>query len=130
MKGADEYHNLFRHTQQIGSLYLVVASHARGKTFRVFVLPNGEKAIPNGDCNPPLNPGNVEVYGIVGGQPGWTEIYGWLHEGPWKADFLRECKLRQKARDEKNNDIRKRKAKAIKDKEERIQDTLSQYENV
>lgn len=24
-----------------------------------------------------------EVYGIVGGQPGWTEIYSWIHKGNW-----------------------------------------------
>ena len=29
----------------------------------------------------------VEVYGITGGQPGWTETYGWLHRGKWEQDF-------------------------------------------
>ena len=27
------------------------------------------------------------MYGITGGQPGWTETYGWLHRGKWEQDF-------------------------------------------
>ena len=25
----------------------------------------------------------LEVYGIVSGQPGWTEEYNWIHKGKW-----------------------------------------------
>lgn len=89
MVGAREYAQLFRHTVQIGRLYLVVGRHARGYEFRIYVLPEGEKAIPNGPHNPPLNRDAVCVYGITGGQPGWTETYGWLHRGPWEEDFAR-----------------------------------------
>lgn len=85
MEGANEYAKLFT-TGQYGRLYLVSGSHARGKTFHIYVLPKGEDAIPNGP-NGPQNKDAVEVYGIVGGQPGWTEKYGWLHEGRWIADF-------------------------------------------
>jgi hypothetical protein len=31
----------------------------------------------------------AEVYGILGGQPGWTEWYGWKRQGPWRQDFER-----------------------------------------
>jgi len=86
MQGAREYSELFS-TGQIDRLYIVSGYHARGKTFRIYVLPEDEKAIPNSRFNPPLNKDAVEVYGIIGGQPGWTETYGWLHEGKWQEDF-------------------------------------------
>jgi len=87
MNGAREYANLFQ-TGQIGRLYLVSGSHARGRTFHIYVLPEGVEAKSNGQNNAPLNCDAVEVYGIVSGQPGWTESYGWLHSGKWQQDFL------------------------------------------
>ena len=86
MQGAREFSRLFS-TGQHGRLYFVSGSHARGRTFHVFVLPVGADAMPNGSDNAPLNKNAVEVYGIVAGQPGWTEEYGWLHHGPWQKDF-------------------------------------------
>ena len=86
MKGAREYSQLFK-TGQYGRLYITSSSHARGNTFRIQVLPKGEEALPNGGNNVCLNKDAVEVYGIIGGNPGWTEFYGWKHEGPWKSDF-------------------------------------------
>lgn len=29
-----------------------------------------------------------KVYGIIGGNPGWTETYGWLHKGTWVTPIL------------------------------------------
>jgi len=86
MQGASEYASLFQ-TGQYGRLYLVSGEHARGKTFRIFVLPEGERAVQNGQHNPLLNRDAVEVYGILGGQPGWTEYYGWIRSGRWQRDF-------------------------------------------
>lgn len=86
MIGARKFAGLFK-TGQHGRLYLVSSRHARGTTFRIYVLPAGVEAIPNSDVNPPLNSDAVEVYGVVSGNPGWTETYGWLHEGKWQADF-------------------------------------------
>ena len=86
MTGANEYAPLFR-TGQYGRLYIVSGAHARGATFHIFVLPDGETGIDNGPNNAPQNADAVEVYGITGGNPGWTETYGWLHRGPWEADF-------------------------------------------
>ena len=86
MQGAREFSNLFQ-TGQYGRFYFVSGSHARGRTFRVFVLPAGADAMPNGPSNAPLNKNAVEVYGVVSGQHGWTEKYGWLHRGPWQEDF-------------------------------------------
>lgn len=96
MKGAREYCRLFGRAEQHGRLYLVPHHHARGKTFRIYVLPECEMAIPNGDFNPPLNKDAVEVYGIISGDPGWSEVYGWLHEGPWQDDFKMICGNRER----------------------------------
>jgi len=82
MRGATEYARMFR-TGQHGKLYLVSGSHARGETFHIWILPTEEeiKGMPWTVKNA------VEVYGITGGQPGWTETYGWLHKGKWQEDF-------------------------------------------
>jgi len=47
MRGAEEFAKLFE-TGQYGRLYLVSGNTARGAGFRVFVLPAGERALPNG----------------------------------------------------------------------------------
>lgn len=82
MKGAKEFADIFG-TGQHGRLFLVSGSHARGRTFHIYVLPTEEKIT----CMPWCHKDAVEVYGITGGQPGWTETYGWLHNGAWQADF-------------------------------------------
>ncbi len=86
MQGAREYACLFE-TGQYGRLYIVSGFHARGKTFEIQVLPEGENARGNGQNNKCLNTDAVLVYGIVSGNPGWTEAYGWLHRGKWQDDF-------------------------------------------
>ena len=83
MYGARDFANLFV-TGQYGRLYIVAGSHARGRTFRIFVLPEGEVGENNGPNNAPCNKDAVEVYGVVAGNPGWTETYGWLHTGKWR----------------------------------------------
>ena len=87
MKGAYEYNILFKESHQKGRLFFVVSDHARGTTFRVFVLPAGEDAIKNGSSNAPLNSNAVEVFGQIGGNLGWTDFYGWIHKGKWQDDF-------------------------------------------
>ena len=94
MVGARGYAELFK-TGQYERLYIVSGSHARGKTFRIFVLPEDEKVISNGPNNAPLNKDAVEVYGVIGGNPGWTEGYGWLHNGKWQTDFIQMVKRRE-----------------------------------
>ena len=71
MNGAREYAELFK-TGEYGKLYIKSDYHARGRTFHIYVGEENKR---------------VEVYGITGGQPGWTETYGWLHEGAWQNDF-------------------------------------------
>ena len=82
MNGAKEYAKLFQ-TGQHGRLYLLSEEHARGKTFRIWVLPTDEPVY--GSIHNVKDA--VEVFGIIGGQPGWSECYGWLHRGKWQQDF-------------------------------------------
>lgn len=99
MIGAREYAKLFK-TGQYGKLYITSGSHARGNTFRISILPEGEKAISNGEGNNCLNNDAVEVYGVISGHPGWTESYGWIHKGKWQEDFTRLLEIaRAKERD-------------------------------
>lgn len=105
MKGAREYAKLFK-TGQYGKLYIMSGDHARGSTFHIQILPGGEKAKPNGGNNVCLNSDAIEVYGIVSGQPGWTEEYGWLHEGKWQEDFRKlvtSKKMEIEAKQKQNN---------------------------
>ncbi len=81
MNGAREYALLFN-SGQYGQLYLHSGSHARGKTFRIWVIPEGLQI-----TEPWHDHRAVEVYGITGGQPGWSETYGWLHYGKWQQEF-------------------------------------------
>ena len=85
MKGADEYYDLFKgRSQQFGRLYLQASKHARGKCFEIKMMPEG--MIGSGDSVSGHNV--VEVYGVVSGQRGWTEAYGWIHKGKWQDDFF------------------------------------------
>lgn len=123
MKGAEKAH-LFE-TAQYGKLYIISSKHARGKTLRIQVLPEGEKAIPNGKQNPCLNENAVMVYGVVSGNPGWTETYGWLHEGKWQEDFYR---LVEKA-EEKNKKEKAQKEKREKERQEKERERISKLLN-
>jgi len=126
MTGARKYANLFK-TGQYGKLYLVSGTHARGRTFRIYALPENEDARPNGTHNPPLNKSAVEVYGVIGGKPGWTESYGWLHEGKWQDDFF--LLVKEKESDNLALQIAENLelAKTIAQGADRITDLLSKY---
>ncbi len=86
MVGARKYFNLFN-TGIYGKLFIQTGSHARGSTLNIWIVPNGEEFEIK--YNRPSNPNAVEVYGVVSGNPGWTETYGWLHKGEWVQDFER-----------------------------------------
>ena len=126
MKGAKEYANLFK-TGQYGQLYITSGFHARGKTFYIQVLPENELAKPNGSLNKCLNKNAVEVYGVISGNPGWTECYGWLHEGKWCDDFKVLCEIRKKAQKDKKETEKKENQEAMKKENERIQKLLKKY---
>jgi len=127
VKGAKEYCDLFKKNTQIGRLYLVPGSHARGRTFRIYILPDGEAATPNGNGNGPLNNGAAGVYGVVSGQIGWTESYGWLHKGKWQEDFYAAVKNKEKEISEENAEYRESCNKMVKDKKDRVSKFLQDY---
>lgn len=126
MKGAREYASLFK-TGQYGRLYITSGSHARGKTFRIQVLPKGTEAEGNGANNKCLNKDAVEVYGVVGGNPGWTENYGWLHEGPWQDDFYALVEQRKAETEQRNKEISEQRAQQEEADKKRKQELLADY---
>jgi hypothetical protein len=125
MKGADEYYDLFPQSEQFGKLVVIASKHARGKTFRIFVVPKDY----NHDVSsiPRLGNGAVEVYGIVSGQPGWTEEYGWLHEGKWQEDFAKIVAQRKLQVKEERERQAERNVQAEQKEAERIAELLSKY---
>ena len=104
MKGAREYAKLFK-TGQYDKLYIESDYHARGRTFRIYIMNiEGKK---------------VEVYGVVSGTLGWTDEYGWLYEGAWQDDFktLLQTRKLEVALDEK-----KKQAEKLKDQLKRVKE--------
>ena len=126
MKGAREFATLFR-TGQHGKLYITSGEHARGKTFRIQVLPVGEEAIPNGSNNLCLNDNAVTVYGVVSGNPGWTESYGWIHNGPWEDDFAELVKKMSSRRDARAAEKLKHMASKAEAEAKRVAELLKAY---
>lgn len=117
MNGAREYAKLFRSGQR-GRLYLESSSHARGNTFHIYVLPKDAVG---------RTKDSVEVYGVISGQPGWTESYGWLHVGPWVDDFeklVAERKQELADQEIKNKQIEEDK---YQEKRKREKELLSGY---
>jgi len=95
MQGADEYYNLidkadrykidglkrvpcggYGYGFQYGNVVFLISEHARGKTFRIWIYENP-------DIHDVVSQDHLEVYGVTGGQLGWTETYGWLESGSW-----------------------------------------------
>jgi len=109
MKGAREYRKyLKRGKTEHESLIIEFGQHARGDTLHISIK---------------TTEGILEVYGVVGGQPGWTESYGWLHKGPWVGDFenyIESRRLEVEASELRNQAVSKEHAKARKESEARI----------
>lgn len=124
MQGAREYAGLFR-TGQYDRLYIQVGEHARGKTFHIWLLPRGY--VVKNETYMPNIPDAVEVYGILGGQPGWTEFYGWLHKGKWCEYF--DSLVEQKKADKEEEQRIKAQIRSGNEKEEkeRINKLLADY---
>lgn len=86
MQCADGFAKLFE-TGQYGRLYIVSGNRARGATFRVFVLPTGERAMPSGPLDAPLNRDAVEVHDIAGVPPGREGAWSEMQLPNWQQDF-------------------------------------------
>ena len=57
-----------------GRVIFVTSTHARGKCINIYLVDDDETLF--------------EVYGVVGGNPGWTEYYGWIRKGTWVVPIL------------------------------------------
>ena len=53
--------------------------HARGRTLDIYIIKDEDDLRKNGlyDCD------RLKVYGMISGQCGWNEKYGWIIEGDW-----------------------------------------------
>ncbi|RCX22885.1 hypothetical protein DFP94_101474 [Fontibacillus phaseoli] len=87
-----------------GNVLFVTASHARGRTFFIYLIDEEEKLF--------------KVYGITGGNPGWTETYGWLHKGTWVMPILEY--FRQLERDVTDFDAKQEEIKRRKQAKENV----------
>ena len=125
MKGAKNA-KLFK-TGQYGKLYVISSCHARGRTLKIQVLPDGEKAISNGANNECLNSDAVLVYGIVCGTCGWTEEYGWIHEGKWQDDFHTLVEQKKQELREQKKIYEGKKQEELKTQEARERKLLNNY---
>lgn len=120
MKGA-EFARYFTdgRCEYVGNLQILAGHHARGRTLTISVRVQTEHGWDE----------FVPVYGIVSGQPGWTEEYGWLHHGPWVEDFEREVQRRidaEKAKEEaKEREEQESKQRAA----DRVAFLLSRYKS-
>jgi len=109
MDGAKEYAAIIP-SGKYGKLEIKSGRHARGYYFHVYICGDDPDD-------------QVEVYGILGGQPGWTEYYGWKKYGPWQKDLEKLKKhFEQKELEEKKRaQLEKQKEKEKKQKmEEKI----------
>lgn len=125
MNGAREFYEVFNESVQVGRLYLIPGSHARGRTFEIYVLPEGYVAKKN-SYRSDLE-GSVQVYGITGGQPGWTETYGWLHHGKWEGDFNKALEDKKLIIQERNRIRQEKILSAEKDVKATEYSLLSNY---
>jgi hypothetical protein len=135
MNGAEDFYNIFQEayyrnlgdfkeleleygwyggnskTYIYGNIIFITSSHARGKCFHIFLIEN-----PN-QSNEEIKSNAFEVYGVISGNPGWTEQYGWIHKGSWVKAILGyinqledeinqydENKIRIEEKERKNNE--------------------------
>mgnify|MGYP001601647952 FL=1 len=114
MNGARELGKLFGQGEfRSGKLLIVSGKHARGRYFHIYTVgDDGSK---------------TEVYGILGGQPGWTEYYGWLHKGKWQDDFFEVCKRQQQAVEKHRAELMAEKEARRRAEEEKVRNALAAY---
>jgi hypothetical protein len=93
MLGAREYSGLFKNYEQHGRMVISHGSHARGETLEIFIIPKSYGIIDLDKLHMVNN--KVEIYGLISGYRGWSERYGWLHEGPWVVDFEKIVKQKR-----------------------------------
>ena len=111
MNGAKEYALLFD-SGRYGAFRIYSGEHARGRYFHLFLV---------------TSIGETEVYGITGGHPGWTERYGWLHDGPWIEDFMAMVNAKRKHRLEVQAHAQKKSVAKLQSEAEKVTAILGAY---
>ena len=129
MEGAREYNDVFKRVgEQIERLWIASGSHARGRTLNIYVIPKGEVVTEYHPSNGyPYHDNLVEVYGIINGELGWTEQYGWLMDGKWQEDFKNIIKQRRKENALELKMLTAKKNDKLEQEQEKIKNLLSDY---
>lgn len=93
-----------------GNVLYALSDHARGKCFRICLVKDNtlvdKELVSKDNC--------LEVYGVIGGNLGWTEEYGWLKKGTWVTPILKYLRDLEKAiekHDEEQNELKRLKEK-------------------
>lgn len=63
-------------TYQYENIVFLLGEHARGYTLKIWLYKNT-------DIQDYLKEEHIEAYGIISGNAGWTETYGWIAKGNW-----------------------------------------------
>lgn len=66
-----------------GNVLYALNDHARGNCFHIYLIED------NALDDKGLVSQAFEVYGVVKGNRGWTEEYGWLRKGSWVIPILK-----------------------------------------
>ncbi|MFO1442933.1 hypothetical protein KDN24_06845 [Bacillus sp. Bva_UNVM-123] len=145
MKGASEYYNIIHKAYQYKldglrksnlrygwnggdskaflykNVVFVTNSHARGKCFQIYLI--NEKY----DNDEYFKNNAFEVYGVVDGQLGWTEEYGWIHEGNWITHITRYIGNLQSQADSLDHEKMKLLGGQKKQERKALKDKLNKY---
>lgn len=111
---------LFR-TGQYDRMYICINSY--DYNIRIQILPDGEKAIPNGSNNKCLNDNAVLVYGVLED----SGKYGWIYQGAWIEVFEEMYREAIEARDQKRKEREQQEYEAARREIERDIELLSTY---
>ena len=106
----------FKHEEKIGKLFIKKTRHTVGNTLQIFVLPSEDADYTHPDA--------VEGYGIISGNKGWDEVYGWIHQGPWvtvfekifesrKQKFLEDLELEKQKKEKESLEAAARKQQTL-----------------
>ena len=110
-----------------GNIIYALSDHARGKCFRIFLVENTH-GLTDKELVDSSN--RFEIYGVLGGQNGWTEYYGWKHKGNWVeliTDYLNSLKSKIDSHHKKaEEDKRSKDAEAKK----QIESTVNKFNKI
>ena len=150
MIGADEYYDLIYNANrfQLGNLrklilkygwtggdseafinnnvIYVTSTHARGKCFDIYLVEDIHRP------DEQLYSIAFKVYGIISGNPGWTETYGWLYDGDgaWVNSITKYLKKLDDQIKEYNDNIKKGEEEQDKIKKMKLKEQLRKFDTM